>query len=291
VASTTITGAAYSPLLTPEQYAGIEFDTCYTRQATASFFYNYGWRIRRGQGFRFVNCSSYGHLIGMQIEEKALDVAVVGGSHEETRSESIYVGDATNVPKRVTIRDVRCVRAMTDSGDGNKALINLNSGEDLKVINCSLGSDDALRAEDAKYGVRVGDGVLRASIEGNRVISLTASGSVAYFIGVTSGESANQTAYDVLSSYRNNSTAAGATIYAGVNILTERTVIDTGGIVIKEGIVQRASLSGDITPSAGTWTRGSVLRYTTPDSGGYSGTTCITSGSPGTWQKFGVLVP
>jgi hypothetical protein len=290
VGSTAMTGAGYSPLLTPEQYCGIEFNTCYSRQATVTFFYNYGWRIRRGAGFRLVNCSSYGHLQGMRIEDKALDVQVIGGSHEETRTESIYVGDDTNVPERVTIRDVRCVRAMTDSGDGNKALINLDSGEDLKVINCSLGSDDPLRSEDAKFGIRVGDGVLRAVIEENRVISLTASGSIAYFIGVTSGGSANTTAYEVLAGWRNNVAAAGATIYAGVNILTERVLLDTAGIAIKQGLVQRAALSGDITPSAGTWTRGSTLIYTTPDSAGYNGVRCITSGSPGTWQRFGVLV-
>jgi len=290
VGSTTITGAAYSPLLTPEQYAGIEFNTCYSRQATISFFYNYGWRVRRGQGFRFVNCSSYGHLQGMRIEDKALDVQVIGGSHEETRAESIYVGDTNNVPERVTIRDVRCVRAMTDAGDGAKALINLNSGEDLKVINCSLGSDDPLRSEDARYGIRVGDGVLRAVVEENRVISLTASSSFAYFIGATSGGSANSTAYEVLAGWRNNAFTSGLTGYVGVNILTERVLVDTAGVVMKQGLVQRAALSGDITPSAGTWTRGSTLIYTTPDSAGYNGVRCITSGSPGTWQRFGVLV-
>jgi len=50
----------------------------------------------------------------------------------------------------------------------------------------------------------------------------------------------------------------------------------------------KSFLSSDTTPPSGTWRAGDRILYSGGSAaGGYTGTICITGGSPGTWKRFG----
>lgn len=54
------------------------------------------------------------------------------------------------------------------------------------------------------------------------------------------------------------------------------------------GGIQRI-IWGTAAPVSGTWERGSIVFDRTPTSGSFIGWVCVTSGTPGTWQTFGVI--
>jgi hypothetical protein len=289
VASTTVTGAAYSPILTPEQPAGIEFRNCKT--FTSGAVVRVGFRIRRISGAQIINCEAFGHLNGLSFEDKAYDADVVGGAFEGSRSEGIYFYDADNPPARIQVRGARCSRNGQDTGSGFFAQINVRKGDDITIENCVLGTNDPLQTEIGKYGVRAGSTVTRLRCNNNRVLA-TASSGVAYLIGYSDAGAAVTTAYEVLSEWQGNTAASGIALFAGVNIITRTTIIGDDGsgyAVQKVCNAAKGALSADITPSAGTWTKGSVIEYNDAAAGGFAGTRCVTGGSPGTWKRYGAV--
>jgi hypothetical protein len=51
----------------------------------------------------------------------------------------------------------------------------------------------------------------------------------------------------------------------------------------------RAIQYSTAAPTAGTWERGDIVLNETPSAGGFVGWVCVTSGTPGGWQTFGVI--
>jgi len=43
------------------------------------------------------------------------------------------------------------------------------------------------------------------------------------------------------------------------------------------------------SPTSGTWIAGTKVHYTAPVSGGYIGSVCTTTGTPGTWKTYGLI--
>lgn len=73
-----------------------------------------------------------------------------------------------------------------------------------------------------------------------------------------------------------------ATAYAGSTILPSYRRTDQDNVKRGRFRVARASLSGDVNPAGGTWTKGDVIGYLECDADGYEGVACTTSGTAGT---------
>jgi hypothetical protein len=111
------------------------------------------------------------------------------------------------------------------------------------------------------------------------VKTLKASG-VAYSFGSGSD-------FTILKSFSNNTVGSVSNNYGGSTIEVIETLIDTDGVVRRRMRAGRASLSSDTTPGSGTFVRGDIIEYNDPDAGGFLGTICTVSGSPGTWKRYG----
>jgi hypothetical protein len=77
--------------------------------------------------------------------------------------------------------------------------------------------------------------------------------------------------------------------YAGQRIVPFASSFDPAtGALVRQWGAARTFLSGDTTPPSGTWVAGDRIFYSSGvAAGGYTGSVCITGGSPGTWKRFG----
>jgi hypothetical protein len=120
---------------------------------------------------------------------------------------------------------------------------------------------------------------LLAQIFKKNYVAAVAAGGTAYVL-------ASSTEYGVLSLFCGNTAASAITNkIAGINIIPINRFLTSDGRNIGHYTAQRASLSADTTPTAGTWSTGDLIFHSNP-TGTDTGTRCTVSGSPGTWGLF-----
>ena len=84
------------------------------------------------------------------------------------------------------------------------------------------------------------------------------------------------------------------TYFLGVSKIDGNTISQTnGGTIVDTSSVGLAvnSTNGfySAAPTTGTWTRGTIIYNSVPASAGYVGWVCTASGTPGTWNTFGLI--
>ena len=100
-------------------------------------------------------------------------------------------------------------------------------------------------------------------------------GVVNYCYRITGATSFTTTSEMYLDFY-GNTAESGLVVFDGSPVAT----------VVGEG-TRQAWYSA--VPTTGTWLRGDIVWNTAPASAGYIGWVCVTAGTPGTWQTFGLI--
>ena len=158
--------------------------------------------------------------------------------------------------------------------------INVDGGADITLQNCFSGS----YSEDIQNrGIVVGTAGTNVSVL-NCTVREVVAGGIAYVL-TADGD------YDTVSVFVNNIYKGSAgTAYSGQRIIPIQRVYDfTSQLYTGVFTANRVFLSADTTPPNGTWRAGDRIFFTGGVSaGGYTGSLCITSGSPGTWKRFGI---
>jgi len=185
--------------------------------------------------------------------------------------------------------------------DAQQAGINFTNGttppEDCKVIDCIItGSNkiggshgqillgDSKRCiarnnilgessgETATFGIRVDVNAIDSEVIGNHVIDAVTS---SYSLG-------SSTTYDIIKTFKNNTSDAAVTFQTGVGIIRMSRVQRGANI-------QRECMGSNVAPTSGNWKQGDRIYIETPGAGGTIGLVCVTSGTPGTWKTFGAI--
>lgn len=272
--SRTMTGAAYVPILPVFSRAGYyirdlkTFSDAGGSVVTGIFFH-------RVIGVTLEDVVVRGHKNGIEISEGGDEVSIIRGESSGNRECGLLAGHGVDLPLDLRVAGLRSFNNNLTVGAFSDAFIDGVTG--CEVSNCVLGDTGSL----ATYGLRLGATTSKARLTGNRVKAVK-SGGTAYAVG-------NSSDYGILAEWSGNSCDGASNFYAGANILTERTIIGPDGVSRRSAVCAKGSLSADITPNSGAWVAGEVIRYRDPSAAGYSGTTCVTGGSPGTWKRWGLI--
>lgn len=235
-----------------------------------------GIRVERIKGPRIVNPTITGHLIGIQIEEGADDISILGGSTSGSRQDGLRAGNTSDRPQNLVIDGLRSFQNGVGGGTFNNVLIEYT--DNVTIANCNFGT----ATETASRALRVSENVTGANIHDNHVVAALPTTGVGYSIGSGSGAAE----YAILKSWRNNTVGVGvATAFAGPGIVTENT--DEAGR--KFCLAASTALTGGATPTAGTWVTGSSIEYNSPAASGFSGSKCTAGGTPGTWKRYATI--
>jgi hypothetical protein len=238
-----------------------------------------GIRLEFVNGVYVKDAVCYNHNYGMYIDQKAQNIKVEKGNYYYNQRDGIAIRDNVdtryiNIDSVVAQRNGVYVSASTPCG------IRVDGGNSINVQNCFLGST----AEDYQTaGLRVNTGALNVRIINNTVLEVV-TGGVA-FVLTTDGD------YDSVTIFNGNVyNGTAGTAYGGQQIYPIAREYDPGSqTFVGLWYASKSFLSSDTTPPSGAWRAGDRIMYSGGTAaGGYTGTICITSGSPGTWKRFGL---
>jgi len=237
-----------------------------------------GIRLEFVDGVTVIDSVAFNHNYGMYIDQKATNITVQRGNYYYNQRDGIAV--RSNVDTRYIVIDgVQAQRNGLYSGHTTKCGIRLNGGTDVTVQNCFLGST----AEDYQTRGIVVDTDGNSITVVNNTCREVVSGGIAFSM-------AGDGYYSTLRVFKDNMyNGSAGTAYGGVQIIPFAREYDPlSNTYIGLYVASRTFLSGDTTPPSGTWVAGSRIFYSGGSvAGGYTGTLCITGGSPGTWKRFG----
>ncbi len=222
------------------------------------------------------NAEMSGHKHGIEFEEGSDQCRAYDSRCYSNREHGVYIEHATDPPNDCEVIGVECYA--NGQGGSTAAGIRVGQSNRSRVDRCILGADGTESTQD--YGVHITSSAVDAIVERNHCRSTQ---TTAYAL-------AGSTDYGTVALFRDNTCASGISDkLAGLNIIPISIDIGTDDVVHRRFRATRAVLTSDITPTAGTWVAGDIIYYENPVAGGYTGTLCVTSGSPGTWKRFGVI--
>lgn len=109
----------------------------------------------------------------------------------------------------------------------------------------------------------------------------TSGSKTVEYITITNNVMRNGNGIAIQTYYLENSTVDGNTVWN-----SNGDIVDTGSTTLlanaNTGLYSAA-------PTAGTWKRGTVIYNSVPSSAGFVGWVCTASGTPGTWNTFGLI--
>lgn len=271
-----ISGSGYSPLLPAINNTDILFEGCRTICAAVSASALPGFYISNMIGGTLRNCFTFFHQYGVQVINGCDQLSIDGGEFVDSYKDGIYVGDA-DPPEDVRIVGAKCYANGQDPGATLYAGIRIDAGTRARVERCVLG----INGESSQdYGVRVTTSAINATLKDNHVLGVATSG-VGYSL-------ASATSYGTVFLFSGNSAAAGVTtVVGGLNIIPVEYIANPYA-PYRKFITSRASVFS-VTPAGGTWLAGDTVEFMDPVSGGYTGSKCVTAGSPGTWKNYGAI--
>lgn len=218
------------------------------------------------------------HNYGMYIDEKAQNIKVEKGNYYFNQRDGLAVRNNADT-RYITFDAVTSQRngvwvsAPTPSG------LKVFGGTSINIQNCFFGST----AEDYQlHGIKIENAALSVRIINNTVKEVISTG-VAYSI-TSDGD------YDSITIFNGNVyNGIAGTAYGGQQIVPFAAVYDpANNILIRQWVAARTFLSADTTPPSGTWVANDRIFYSSGTAaGGYTGTVCVTGGTPGTWKRFG----
>jgi hypothetical protein len=159
---------------------------------------------------------------------------------------------------------------------------NITGGNRIKLRNNTAGATDET---SENFGFWVHSAATRVTATGNTVLEISQDTDVPFNWG---GDSK---AYGVMWECHGNEYQGSLALneVAGVDMITVKSTRVIGDFVLRELWGSDASLSASTTPTTGAWIAGDKIYFTNPAASGDIGTVCVTSGSPGTWKRFGQI--
>jgi hypothetical protein len=215
---------------------------------------------------------------GIRVQNGAKNITIQGNDISGFQVAGIYVSDTTVIPEHVIIRDNMVYR--NGNGGVNNGNILIDSAKDTLVEYNYIGSSDE---DQALNGVRVGTSSVATTVANNVVYEVKASG-IAYNLATGNNITG-------IWEFRGNRYLGSQTFIAGVAMVPYRRDYSTavGGQILTHAQSPRGVLSGDITPTYGTWGAGSTVINNDSVTGQTYLTKCTVSGSPGTWKPVSTV--
>lgn len=230
-----------------------------------------GFYLTYMDGGTIQNCTASGFLYGVNCDEAAHRVKIIGGEYYANRGHGIYIAHSTTKPEDVVVDGARCY----GNGTGSVATWGgVTTGAALRPVvrNCILGEV----SEASQYaGVRIDSSTTDAVVERCHVIAHDTSGK-AYMMGSSAG-------FGAVKLFRDCTATAGITFLdsnSEIPLVVELRETATGYIKV---------MVGTAAPASGTWIAGDRVEYQAPTAGGFMGAVCTTGGTPGTWKTFGAV--
>lgn len=237
-----------------------------------------GIRLEFVYGVYIKDANCYNHNYGMYIDQKAQNIKIEKGNYYYNQRDGIAIRD--NVDTRyITLDSVVAQRNGLYVSASSPSGIRVSGGTSINIQNCFLGST----SEDYQTaGIRVESAANHVKIVNNTVLEVVSGGTA--FVLTADGD------YDSIDIFNGNVyNGTAGTAYGGQQIYPIAREYDPGSQnLVGVWYATKSFLSGDTTPPNGTWKAGDRILYSGGSAaGGYTGSICITGGSPGTWKKFG----
>jgi hypothetical protein len=237
-----------------------------------------GIRLEFVDGVFIKDANCYNHNYGMYIDQKAQNINVLRGNYYYNQRDGISVRN--NADTRYIVMDsVQAQRNGLYASWTTKSGINVEGGNSIRIQNCFVGStaedyqNNGIRVQSAAQDVVVVNNVCREVVAGGVAFVMSADG-----------------VYTAITVFNGNKYQGSAgTAYSGQRIVPFASIYDpTNNVLIRQWVAGRTFLSSDTTPPSGTWVANDRIFYSSGSAaGGYTGTVCITGGTPGTWKRFG----
>lgn len=272
-----VTGSGYSNLLPTQGETDIIFENVSTLGSLTAIAVP-GFRMQNQVGGELRKCAARLHSVGVLVETNIDQLKIIGGVYDSNYTHGIHATSG-NAAEDLTIDGVLCFSNGIGDGGSTDAGIMLDAALRPIVKNSVLGNG-AESYQD--YGIRATANTQDAEITNNDVLGVATSG-VAYSI-------AGSTDYGVLALFNGNKAASAITTkYGGVLIVpySYQHNIDQDRTLLCRA--KRSALTADTTPTSGSWKGGDTIFFTNPTASGKIGSTCIATGSPGTWKQFGAI--
>jgi hypothetical protein len=270
-----IISPGYSPLLPAIQSTDIVFENIRGVTGAGASAANGIW-LHYMEGGTFRNCTVIGHLYGFRIEEFVRRVLIINCEVNGSYNQGIWIGHTSNPDDCVVDGCYIWGNCVGISGAG----IHVSLGKRHTITRCRLGIAGETTQDN---GIFIDAATVDAVVTHNHVVA-TVSTANAYLLGSSTG-------YGCVRLFTDNTfDASGVSApFAGLNIFPKSYDIGANGAVVRRFSALRASLSGGVTPMAGAWLIGDTVEFSDPVTGGYTGSKCTVSGSPGTWKNYGLL--
>lgn len=221
----------------------------------------------------FNGLTSHGVRVrGLQIA--VADCFVTGGM-----TTGILVGGRTGtLPTEWSVTD--CI--ITDTSEYGILVGDSNA---LEVNNAIVCGNTVKRAGRAGIFIRE---ATQATVTSNQVVDCNLTNQVALpdncgivFFGSRSGL--------VSANFVENRSGVGLLDYGiGCSTATNTLIVTPDNMIVNMDTAPTINLLA-AAPTTGTWSAGTKIHFWSPAAGGPEGVVCVTSGSPGTWQPYGLV--
>jgi len=273
-----VLASGYVPLIDPLMETDLVVDQV-TGKGSSSATVTPGLLIIQLKGATFTNINATGYSHGCLVDEQVYNVRV-HGRFWENRGHGIYIHHGTYNPQDVTVmQGTCCYRNGQDAGFANPCGIAIEASIRTRIDGVLLGHQTSASETTQQYGLRViATTALDVEVENCHVLSVKAAGTGYVLLSGTN--------YGYVKLFRNNTAASAiATKISGINIIPINRFLGADGTERSHYTAARASLTADITPTAGTWVIGDTIFHSDPI-GINTGTRCTVAGTPGTWGLF-----
>ena len=206
-------------------------------------------------------------IVGVGTGEDVKGFIVKNTIISDTQQAGINFTNATIPPEDCKVID--CIITGSNKASGVHGQIYLGVAKRCVAKNNRLGEDTG---ETATYGIRIDPLATDSEVEGNHVVDAVSS---SYSLG-------SSTTYDVVKTFKDNTSEAVVAFQTGVGIVRM-------SIVQRGTNIQRECMGSNTAPTSGDWLRGDRIYSEVPSAGGNIGLVCVTSGTPGTWKTFGTI--
>ena len=237
-----------------------------------------GIRLEFVNGVYIKDANCFNHNYGMYIDQNSQSIKIEKGNYYFNQRDGIAVRDNADT-RYINIDSVVAQRNGVFASASSPSGIKVLGGRSINIQNCFIGST----AEDYQdFGILIASPAVNIKIVNNTVLEVVTGGTA--FALTADG---NYSSIDIFNGNVYNGSAGVA--YGGQQIYPIAREYDPSSqTFVGLWYASKAFLSGETTPPNGTWRTGDRILYSGGSAaGGFTGTICITGGSPGTWKRFG----